>query len=72
MEQVKKMPMDYFARNDHAFVYSIIYSSIHYISALKDSARYTAHHTKASGNDGIANEMAHVIKKRCLNCQLFF
>jgi hypothetical protein len=39
MAQVLKMPLDYFARNDHAFVYSIIYASIHYISALKDSTR---------------------------------
>jgi len=30
MAQVQKMPLDYFARNDNAHIYSIIYSSIHY------------------------------------------
>ena len=32
MVQVKKMPLDYFARNDHAFafVYNIIQAIIHY------------------------------------------
>ena len=30
MAQVKKMPLDYFARNDHAYVYSITWAVIHY------------------------------------------
>jgi hypothetical protein len=50
MEQVKKMPLDYFARNDHAFVYSIIYASIHYISARKNLDSKNAHHTMVVSN----------------------
>jgi hypothetical protein len=52
MAQVKKMPLDYFARNDHAFVYSIIiiYASIHYISASKNLDSKNAHHTMVVSN----------------------
>jgi hypothetical protein len=68
------MPLDYFARNDHAVVYSIIRAIIHYkLSAFAGHRPVVCTPDNgASGSYVITNEMAHVIKKLCLDSQLFF